>query len=118
MTTESPTTCGAAVRSSDLLGARHPAVIGGKRNPEYTRWYRRMKPESVTNYNNSEKGKACRKRHAPKVKAAKHEAGQPAENQTKCVDCGSVYDRIEAHIRGFRILKGNRGYRCICDECA
>jgi hypothetical protein len=99
------------------LSARPPALIGGKRNPEYMRWYRRMNPESVTKYNHSEKAKACRKRYAPKVKAARHAAGQRDENQTKCVECGMVYDRMEARVRGYRILKGNRGYNCICDEC-
>lgn len=93
--------------------------MNGKRNPEYTRWYRRMKPESVTNYNRSDKAKACRKRNYEKAQSKLHDLkGKRYENQTKCVECGQVFDRNEAHIRGYKMFPGNRGYRCICDECA
>ncbi len=107
------------VSSMRLLGARPPSRIGGKVNPEYARWYRMMNPDSVTKYNHSEKAKTCRKRHYSKAQSWLHEQmGKRYENQTKCVECGQVFDRNEAHIRGYKMLPGNRGYRCICDECA
>ncbi len=68
--------------------------------------------------NNPEKALAQHLKDEAKKNERKHEAGGRAETQTKCVECGMVFDRMEAHVRGYRILKGNRGYNCICDECA
>ena len=118
-TSESAQTVNAAlIGCTDWLGARPPALIGGKRNPEYTRWYRRMKPESVTNYNRSEKAKACRKRYYPKAQAAMHDSGKiTPRNECKCVECGMTYKRDDAILRGFRFLKYARN-RVVCDECA
>ena len=85
------------------------AKINGKSNPEYYKWYRRTKPEKYRNQHDKDQAKLV---------ARQHEAGQPSIQQTKCVECGMVYDRSEANIRGFRIFKGNKGLRCMCDECA
>lgn len=42
--------------------------------------------------------------------------GRPAKSQTKCLWCGMVYDRLEARLRGFKIVHRFRnGTRCICD---
>jgi hypothetical protein len=104
MTLKTPTTAElekpAPVSSMRLLGARGKSA---------TSEWRRNHPEQAL---------AQHLKDEAKKKERKHEAGQPSENQTKRVECGMVYDRMEAHIQGFRILKGNRGYRCICDECA
>ena len=99
------------------IGVRPPAKINGKRNPEYTRWYRHTNPEKVTRYNCSEKAKACRKRYYPKLKKLRHPEGQCTESQTKCIECQTIFDREEAKMRGVRFLKGNRGYRCVCNVC-
>jgi hypothetical protein len=102
MTLESTTDVTGAppVRSSVLLGARGKSAM--------SEWRR----------NNPEKALAQHLKDEAKKKELKHEAGGRAETQTKCVGCGMVFDRFEAHVRGYRVLKGNRGYNCICDECA
>ena len=83
-------------------------------NPEYTRWYRKLKPESVRNYNASEKHKACVKRFGN----AEHERNNVARrDECRCVECGMIFKRDDAILRGFRFLK-NAGNRVVCDECA
>jgi hypothetical protein len=89
-----------AVRCTVGLGARSESAT--------SKWRR----------NNPERALAKHLKDEAKKNERKHEAGGRAETQTKCVECGMVFDRTEAHVRGFRILKGNRGYNCICDECA
>jgi hypothetical protein len=109
----------AGIGCTDGLGARPLSRLpSGKVNPEYTRWYRRMKPESVTNYNHSEKAKACRARHYSKAQAAMHDNGKVTpRNECKCVECGMTYKRDDAILRGFRFLK-TAGNKVVCDECA
>lgn len=83
-------------------------------NPEYTRWYRKLKPELVTNYNASEKRKACLKR----FDEAEHDRNNVARrDECRCVECGMIFKRDDAILRGFRFLK-YAGNRVVCDECA
>lgn len=107
---ESTQTVNAApIGCPDGLGARPPALLNGKTNPEYMRWYRRSKPEKYRKQHDKDQAKLV---------ARRHENGQPAASQTRCVECGMVYELLEAHARGFRMLKKTGGHRCVCDECA
>jgi len=103
------------VASGERLGARPPACLpSGKTNPEYVRWYRRLHPESVKNYNASEKRKACLKRFYE----AEHDQNKVArKDECRCVECGMIFKRDDAILRGFRFLK-YAGNRVVCDECA
>lgn len=90
-------------------GRRLAPVSGlGTRGKSAMSEWRRNHPEQALAQHRKDEAKKLERRH---------KAGGCDETQTKCVECGMVFDRTEAHIRGFRILKGNRGYRCICDEC-
>lgn len=94
---------------SALLGTRPPSKINGKTPAEYRRWYRRAYPEKY------------RKQHLKDeaVKADRyHESNKRAHrDECKCVECGIIYKRDDAILRGFRFLK-YAGNRVICDECA
>lgn len=91
--------------------------IGGKRNPEYTRWLRGIHPEWVKNYNHSEKARACRNRYFSKKRASMHNNGEVTPcDECKCVECGITFKRDDALLRGFRHLK-YAGNRVVCDEC-
>ena len=68
--------------------------------------------------NNPEKARAQQRKDEAKKRERRLIAGGRTETQTKCVECGAVYDRMDAQTRGYRILKGNRGYNCVCDECS
>jgi len=116
------------VVSADLLAVgRPPAKLpNGKRNPEYTRWYRQQKPESYQVYNASEKAKACRAKYRATDKAAsvnrarlegKRDRNEVIkQDQCKCVECGMVFDSLTAALEGFRHLRRNR-YMGICNSC-
>ena len=94
---------------SDLLGARPPSTINGKRNPEYLKWYRRTKPEKYRQQHN---------RDVELKKQADHNANKRAfRDECKCIECGMIFKRDDAILRGFRFLK-NAGNRVVCDECA
>jgi hypothetical protein len=97
---------------------RPPALLpNGKRNKDYTRWYRQMNPDSVKDYNCSDKGKACAKRHYAKHKTAMHEQNKVTYcDECKCVVCEMVFKKVDAILRGFRFQRyaGNLG---VCEEC-
>lgn len=120
---EDETLCQGCREDAGAVEERPPARIDGKRNPEYSQWYRQRNAAALATYNRSEKARACKDRYYRKVKESKHAAGQCTETQTKCIECGMVIERAEAYLRGFRVFAGpvkggGRGYRCICNECA
>lgn len=100
---------GAAVRSSDLLCARPPARLNGKANPEYSRWYRRANPEKYRKQHDRDE---AIKKHRD------HEANKRVfRDECLCAECGMIFKRDDAILRGFRFLK-YAGNRVLCDECA
>lgn len=72
-----------------------------------------MHPETVKKYNDSEKHKACIKRFSE----AEHDRNKVARrDECRCVECGMIFRRDDAIIRGFRFLKYG-GNRVVCNEC-
>ena len=125
-----PTEKRAAIASSDLLAVgRPPARLpNGKKNPEYTRWYRttpqgRASVEkwnkgdglktAMTKYRATEKAQVTAEKRVAK-KRDRNEVVR--EDQCKCAECGMVFDRIAAALEGFRHLPRNR-YMGVCGLC-
>jgi hypothetical protein len=117
------------VGSGVLLGTRPKSLINGKRNPEYSKWWRVNNPEKWKLMhdraqkkwvkNNPEKHRECQRRYEPKYRAALREQGiVHTKDECKCVSCGMVFTKDAALLRGFKCLSGARGFNVICDECA
>lgn len=95
-TSESTQTVNAAlIGCTDGLGARDWKA--------YRRIWNKTHPKSL---------KAAQK----KLRTKKHEQGEIVNQaECKCTVCKSVFNRDEAHLRGYRFLSR---YVCVCDECA
>jgi hypothetical protein len=76
-----------------------------------------MSETTVWRRNNPEKARAQQNKDIANKKKRDRDVGIPSSRQTKCVECGMVYDRMGAHMLGFKFLTGCRGTRCICNVC-
>ena len=92
------------IASSDLLGAR-PKLT----NAEYLRKWRRENPDKYRAQHDRNEAIKAERYHEQNKRTHRDEC--------KCVECGIIYKRDDAILRGFRFLK-NAGNKVICDECA
>lgn len=104
------------------LGERPKSRINGKTNPAYTEWWYAKRGTTAAEARKKwrqENPDKYRSQHIKdeSVKAERyHEANKRVHtDECKCVECGMIFKRDDAHIKGFRFIGR---YNCICDECA
>lgn len=101
-----------------------PSRINGRKNPEYTRWYRTTQKgkESVKKWNASQKAKEASAKHAkkPKVKKAKREKSLATYHKEfpfgslKCLKCKKDFCKTAVTTQGWpRIGR----YTTVCEAC-
>ena len=106
------------------LGIPPPSHINGKKNPEYTRWYRSTPAgkAAVAKWNQSAAYKKARSKYLAtengkalaKEGAARRYSEQFPLGSRKCVECGSQYHIPDILSRGWTLV-GKFG--CLCDLC-
>jgi hypothetical protein len=106
------------------LGDAPPSHINGKKNPEYTRWYRSTPAgkAAVAKWNQSDACKKVRSKYLSTDKgkalarqgAARRYAEQFPDGSRKCVECNSQYHIPDILSRGWTLV-GKFG--CVCDLC-
>lgn len=100
-----------ASTSTETCGASslQPVVrrIGGLTSAEYQREYRKRNAEKYIEQHNKDASKRKQKEH--------EYLGTAYPQECKCRECKTVFNRDDAHARGFRFFGR---YNCVCDECA
>lgn len=81
--------------------------IGGLTSAEYQREYRKKNAAKYREQHNKDVSKRKQKKH--------EYLGTAYPQECKCLECKMVFNRDDAHARGFRFFGR---YNCVCDECA
>lgn len=96
---------------------RPRAYINGKHNPEYTRWWRRMNPESAYRWQKSAKGKAANKKAKAAQRARARDNNKLAnKGEVICVGCRRLFTEVYAINNGFSFRPGRN--RITCTDCS